>query len=1502
MSFKPYDPSASPKSVSTNVPGQQPLRPQNSNLYGGNVGQNTDATLLIFIARQTAPATPTGGSFNFDTATLTPPSGWSATPITSTLSNVWMSIAYITRNAGSIIWSTPGAFYNAASGGSSVSVNGATVLNPNFQNNAASLGVDYTLSGSNITTAIRNSDVVSIVNSVQQANIGWDNPRQSVSTASAVTNLLITSAGSFYRAVVTVSGDGAAIALALNNLESNALTIGNAAKDGATPITASNWGVDGTGFQVFCNFPNTVTQAQLLTLFPAGTKSNALFYGAATDGMFVPTSDFKRFVDEEINAQTIFGTGLNTALDPVTLKRTVTATSVGSSISVNGTTVSSPNLQNNATALGVDWTIAGSNISGGLRLADIQTVANTQDAANIGSIGSTPTPSIPFSQLGGTVVSDTSNWVGASVNIASTSYAVARAALIALGAQPSGQPAGGLWTLPAAPLYVTNIASPSALQYGRVASIDEGVSTQLLIINMSSTNSYLDSLPTGSQPIFITSASFTFTNAPDTAIRKIVNSVSPSSPLLINLGIGYNADNVGLMLRTTSSTPAVNNAVGTINNSADYGAVTITSTPYPPTIPTGYNQNFIGISDSTNTLWAGFGRLTVAGIEQIAWIKPPTANSNFTGAKIWIGVNEIASVYSAIDLNTAQTVAGPVTSIITPELTHTYSDDGLGGRADTITVLPFLQLNAVTSLNNLRGAVGITSPDSSVTIGASGNNVTLTTAVPNVAGTATARNNGPIVLSNVTKTFVGANAALLSSDKGVSFQLQPLTAYTDTPQALSVGVGYGFGYNAQTAVEWDATSSLVLRSAITTGAQTAAVPGNALSTFVLSTGPTFDVTGGFPGVEADTYPGFNTANIYDRLAPRVTVTQGSGLLAPGVGQLQAWYSDGSVGGFGFDISGSLTFTSGAATLNFTNPNSLILGTSGVTRISIWNPTDGSVGLQTSLVTDVSTQFFNVTSWLPSGGAVTTGITLGSNGLADGTYTIKSGTKLIFWKAWPASIPANTLSYVSGGYIDVVVGQNLWSANTITYFPNNDQTGVLATTFSGSLTGNTLSVPTNGVDTSGRASYLKTGMKFVNNSIAYTIIGYPVTADGNRAAYTPAGSGPFAYTVTPSLASGTATLTNVVATAPTYNLTWFSNIGNVITAGLAIDTTRSYLLPQYSNWDNHVTLQYAATPSTPTLQQVTTKGNTTNQNIVFADTQATPRGVTLGAPAAVTASYALKLPPAQATAAGQVLANDGSGNLSWSAGGSGSNVTIYSTIPYKTSGGGLGFAYVDFVSLFGTDLATAQSFFPLNSTYTINRFYGTSSRPILTVTGAVTSPATNMYRVPTSGFVSPIDIYTGDAAIIIRTNSIVEFDEPLILQPSNSKVGLEFDNTLALSTTSGVLQIAKQNAASGQSLTWNGTTWSPYVSWGQIATTCRYNDGVTPVTGVSATFTNPAATVTGEVHYYLRYSTTVTPSTSTPVYRFIPNTDDALTGLSYDSFWTGFTGSVLSGLIVQRGYF
>ena len=90
---------------------------------------------------------------------------------------------------------------------------------------------------------------------------------------------------------------------------------------------------------------------------------------------------------------------------------------------------------------------------------------------------------------------------------------------------------------------------------------------------------------------------------------------------------------------------------------------------------------------------------------------------------------------------------------------------------------------------------------------------------------------------------------------------------------------------------------------------------------------------------------------------------------------------------------------------------------------------------------------------------------------------------------------------------------------------------------------------------------------------------------------------------------------------------------------------------------------------PTLAQVLTTSNQTGagRSIIYQDSSATPNTVSIAAPSSITTSYNLKLPVAQAASSGQVLANDGSGNLSWATSSSGTQ--LYSTVPFKTTGGG-----------------------------------------------------------------------------------------------------------------------------------------------------------------------------------------------------------------------------------------
>jgi hypothetical protein len=81
-------------------------------LYGNNtVFGGSYFEWFIFQVVETAPATPTGGSWNFATNTGTPPAGWLGSPPPTPTTTVWVSVGLVnSKSTSSIIWSVPGKF------------------------------------------------------------------------------------------------------------------------------------------------------------------------------------------------------------------------------------------------------------------------------------------------------------------------------------------------------------------------------------------------------------------------------------------------------------------------------------------------------------------------------------------------------------------------------------------------------------------------------------------------------------------------------------------------------------------------------------------------------------------------------------------------------------------------------------------------------------------------------------------------------------------------------------------------------------------------------------------------------------------------------------------------------------------------------------------------------------------------------------------------------------------------------------------------------------------------------------------------------------------------------------------------------------------------------------------------------------------------------------------------------------------------------------------------
>ena len=88
-------------------------------LYGNTVSfSGTYFEWFIFYESATAPATPTGGSWNFLTNVGVPPTGWSQSPPVSPTNIVWASIAFVNSKTGTTFtWTAPAPWVQLGASG-----------------------------------------------------------------------------------------------------------------------------------------------------------------------------------------------------------------------------------------------------------------------------------------------------------------------------------------------------------------------------------------------------------------------------------------------------------------------------------------------------------------------------------------------------------------------------------------------------------------------------------------------------------------------------------------------------------------------------------------------------------------------------------------------------------------------------------------------------------------------------------------------------------------------------------------------------------------------------------------------------------------------------------------------------------------------------------------------------------------------------------------------------------------------------------------------------------------------------------------------------------------------------------------------------------------------------------------------------------------------------------------------------------------------------------------
>jgi hypothetical protein len=176
---------------------------------GGLYGASSTTTItyfewFVFQQASSAPATPTGGSWNFTTNVGIPPTGWSNT-VPSTLTNfTYVSIAFVdSRYPTTLVWSTPGVLGTQGPTGAT----GAT--GPTGATGAT--GAAATLNvGSTTTGAAGSSASVTNSGSTSAAVFNFTIPQGSAGAAATVAVGTTTTGAAGTSASVTNSGSSSA--------------------------------------------------------------------------------------------------------------------------------------------------------------------------------------------------------------------------------------------------------------------------------------------------------------------------------------------------------------------------------------------------------------------------------------------------------------------------------------------------------------------------------------------------------------------------------------------------------------------------------------------------------------------------------------------------------------------------------------------------------------------------------------------------------------------------------------------------------------------------------------------------------------------------------------------------------------------------------------------------------------------------------------------------------------------------------------------------------------------------------------------------------------------------------------------------------------------------------------------------------------------------------------------------------------------------------------------
>jgi len=223
---------------------------ESAGLYGNttNFG-GTYFEWFIFQQSATAPATPTGGSWNFTTNVGTAPAGWTTAPPTSPSTTVWFSIAIVnSRNTAALVWTAPAPLVQQGPAGTAATVNAGTTT----------------------TGAAGTSALITNVGTTSAAVFNFVIPRGDTGTTGATGTAATVNAGT------TTTGAAGTSASVVNSGTTSAAVFDFTIPRGDTGATGAT-GATGTAATIAVGTTTTGAAGTPATVTNVGTSGAAIF-------------------------------------------------------------------------------------------------------------------------------------------------------------------------------------------------------------------------------------------------------------------------------------------------------------------------------------------------------------------------------------------------------------------------------------------------------------------------------------------------------------------------------------------------------------------------------------------------------------------------------------------------------------------------------------------------------------------------------------------------------------------------------------------------------------------------------------------------------------------------------------------------------------------------------------------------------------------------------------------------------------------------------------------------------------------------------------------------------------------------------------------------------------------------------------------------------------------------------------------------------------------------